>query len=197
VAYAGSLVRRLILGRGINLPLLLLVLCCVPLTWIVITGCVHSDIPGAHFVLVPVLTTYHNLQYHGLIWHYNRRRYHPSASDPEARRRLGLAVTLNRNFGTYLLWGLVYTAGTIGFEHYGIGTLLAQDTVGMLSRALFWGFAFHHYYLDSKIWHASEDAELRAVLGFPGRQAVPGPVAAVPATVPAESPPGVLAERSG
>ena len=35
-------------------------------------------------------------------------------------------------------------------------------------KAFFWGFAFHHYYLDSKIWHASEDAELRQILGFQG-----------------------------
>ncbi len=39
-----------------------------------------------------------------------------------------------------------------------------------LSRAFFRGFAFHHYYLDSKIWRASEDAELRSILGFPGKK---------------------------
>ena len=57
----------------------------------------------------------------------------------------------------------------------------------------FWGFAFHHYYLDAKIWHASEDAELRQILGFQGpkkpkpQEGFPAsPGAAVAAKVPAK-----------
>ena len=165
--YAGSLILRLIRGQGINLPLLILILCCVPLTWLVIMASLESQLEGAHYVFVPILTTYHNLQYHGLIWHYNRFKYRVTAEDSERRSRHGLAIPLNSNILVYGLFGLIYTSATIGFEHYNLDTTFGGTAwAPAMFAAFFWGFAFHHYYVDSKIWRASEDADLRAVLGF-------------------------------
>lgn len=185
IAYGASLVWRIATGRGINLPLLLLVACCVPLNWCVISLCNQSSIPGAHFVLVPILTTYHNLQYHGLVWHYNRTRYASVRDEPSARKRFGWAIPLNRNFAVYAFFGLVYTSLTIGIERYGILSAGTSEGVTRLVQAFFWGFAFHHYYLDAKIWHASADAELRTVLGFqaPAKPRVVEPTGPSPALV--------------
>lgn len=165
--YVGSLILRLIRGQSLNFPLLLLIACCVPLTWFVIMTSLESKIPFAHLVLVPILTTYHNLQYHGLIWHYNRHKYRVSREDSERRQRHGWAVPLNKNIFVYALFGLIYTLATIGIEKYNLDLSLGGVTwAPVMFQAFFWGFAFHHYYIDSKIWKASEDADLRAVLGF-------------------------------
>ncbi|MCA8955916.1 MAG: hypothetical protein KDC87_07570 [Planctomycetes bacterium] len=167
-AFAGAMILRLIRGKGLNLPILLLLASCVPLSWIVIMHSLESDIPNAQFVLVPILTTYHNIQYHGLVWHYNRQKYRCATYDTETKQRLGWAVPLNHNLLVYAAFGVLYTALTIGFEHYGLALVKDRQGIGLVLSAFFWGFAFHHYYLDSKIWKASEDAELRQLLGFPG-----------------------------
>jgi len=169
-AYGGSLIYRIATGKGINLPLLLLILCCVPLTWFVIQLSMTSGQPYAAFVLVPILTMYHNIQYHGLIWHYNRTKYKARYNKPIDRKRLGLATLISRNFLVYYACGALFTVTTIGWEQYGLTVMNVSGPMNKLSQAFFWGFAFHHYYLDSKIWRASEDAELRSILGFPGKK---------------------------
>jgi hypothetical protein len=171
--YGGSLVYRIIRGKGINLPLLLLILCCVPLTWFVISLSMASADQFAPFVLVPILTMYHNIQYHGLIWHYNKTKYRAKHKEPIARKRLGLATLVNRNIFVYFACGALYTFLTIGWEQYGVAMISNSGPLGTMFTAFFWGFAFHHYYLDSKIWRASEDAELRDILGFPGKKKPP------------------------
>lgn len=207
-AFASFVIWRVVTGRGVNLPALLLILCAVPLSWVVImTAAAH---PAAFLVVVPVLTSYHNIQYHALVWHYNRSRYtgdNPSESEhafsfgqlvrwlsprrvaraaptaivnaicalfakstlsEDKRQAVGIAARVNKNLIVYGTCGLLYTFATIGVEHYQLAILTANDPFSLIMKAFFWGFAFHHYYLDSKIWRASEDAELRQILGFQG-----------------------------
>lgn len=151
-------------GRGLNLPALLLLACCVPLTYVVLYVCRDAQRPYSYAVLVPILTTYHNLQYHGLVWHYNRRRFAADAAQQHWGHRL------NRNFVVYAACGLAFTALTIGFEHYGLEVLAGATAGALLLKAFFWGFAFHHYYVDSKIWKVSQDEDLQVVLGLRPKQ---------------------------
>ncbi|MCB9883045.1 MAG: hypothetical protein H6832_15810 [Planctomycetes bacterium] len=175
--YLLHLVRRVQRGRGINLPETLIVLASVGLHWTVVYHfVVASRTPGlAKFaaelgVMTALLTTYHNLQYHALLWYYNRAKYHVEG----ARERYGLAAIANKNLFVYLVLGVVYTCVTIGFQYYDIEFLkpgatdsAASRNLALLIAAAIWGWSFLHYWVDAKIWHVREDADLRRVLGFP------------------------------
>jgi hypothetical protein len=163
--FAAQVVWRLVLRRGVNVPVLLLIAAAVPLNWIVIMTCLDNPgRPAAHLVMVPILTAFHNLQYHGLVWHYHRFR----------RRQPGVtSAWCNRSHLAYIGVGLAFTAATIGVQHYGIPALAGNGPVAMLFAAFFLGFAFQHYYLDGRIWHARQDAELRQLLGMDGPDARP------------------------
>ena len=115
-------------------------------------------------VFVPLLTIFHNIQYHALVWHYNRRKYGKNRVDPT--RRYGWAHFVNHNFVVYLIFGTLYTVITIGFERYPQVVDAIDPQYMPLFRSIFWGFAFLHYDLDAKIWKVSKDDNLRAVLGF-------------------------------
>jgi hypothetical protein len=165
VLFVGSLAVRVLKGRGINLPETLIVLAAVPLHWVVVRAALEPSPEGgiAAYAFVPLVTIFHNVQYHGLVWHYNKRKYHGA----EAAARYGAAAVVNRNLLVYFACGVAYTAVTIGVESYGIPGLNRETRIGELLVAGIWGFSFLHYYLDSKIWHVREDAALRAVLGLP------------------------------
>jgi hypothetical protein len=161
VLFAVRLSWRAITGRGINLPETLLVLASVPLHWVVLSSLfAASSDPLDNFMFVPILTIYHNIQYHGLIWHYNTRCYRV---DPDPQRH-GLAVALNRNWFRYAACGFLFAVVASGLGHYG-PAMLVRPWAPLLV-ALTWGFAFNHYYLDGKIWHVRQDQDLRRALGF-------------------------------
>ncbi len=171
VALCVWLLREYLSGRGLNLPVLLILLASVPLNYFVARACLAAALqgpPGNYeaYAFVPLVTTYHNVQYHALIWHYNRHKYAAGA------RQYGLAARANSALPIYLFLGLAYTLVTIGIEYYPVtiydATRLARDTyAGELLAAAIWGFSFLHYYLDGHIWHVRSDANLRRVLGFP------------------------------
>lgn len=173
VFYLIHLLRRVAAGRGINLPETLIIAASVSLHWVIVYYFVSS--PGEHFiegagVLTALLTTYHNLQYHALLWFYNRSKYRVDG----ARERYGLAAAANQNMFVYFALGLAYTVVTIGFQYYDISLLKPENTASFVARAFglglaaaLWGWSFLHYWVDAKIWHVREDEELRKVLGFP------------------------------
>jgi len=162
VLFATHLIWRAARGRGVNLAETLLVLASVPLHWFVLASLFEAS-PNAldNFMFVPILTIYHNIQYHGLIWHYNTRRYR---IDPNPGRH-GLAVPLNRTLLRYAICGVLFAVIASGLGHY--TSALFTRPWAPLFVGLTWGFAFVHYYLDSKIWHVRQDKNLRSALGFP------------------------------
>ena len=123
------------------------------------------------------VTYHHNIQYHGIVWYYNRNRYQVA----DARDRHGpVATWVSRNFWTYYLAGLAFTfvvrysswiftgmeniPGGPGPNAISSTELGSLYTVSDLAVAFWWGFAFHHYYLDQKIWRVSKDQRLRSDL---------------------------------
>ena len=168
--YVGVQIGKVLRGKRVVLQELLLVLACVSLTWIIVMevmakasagvnpGAAPSVIPLEYAVL-PLFIVYHNIQYHCLIWHYNRWKYH-GTDTPE---KFGWASVVNKNLLTYFAFGLLYTIFSIGLESYGIlperGGYLGEITAGLI-----WGFSFQHYYLDGHIWHVGLDPNLRKVL---------------------------------
>jgi uncharacterized membrane protein len=71
----------------LNLPKYLLLVAAIPMHWIALL----TPMPNKPIALVAILTIYHNLQYHRLIWFHNQKyveRGHPVRIEGEARTLL-------------------------------------------------------------------------------------------------------------
>ncbi len=160
-------------GRAVNGVKNLFLLSCVPLHW---TVCMVPAVAERLDLLMfsVAVTFHHNIQYHGIVWYFNRNRYHRD----DARARHGwLATAVSRNFLTYYAAGLLFTflvrysswfftgmediPGGPGPNAVSATALGSGYTVSELAVAFWWGFAFHHYYLDQKIWRVSRDRGVR------------------------------------
>ena len=155
-------------GSAFNLPKNLFLLCCVPLHLLIfLHPYISTHLPIRLFVVF--VTFYHNVQYHGIVWFYNRNRY--GNRDP----KYGAASWINRNFVLYYAAGLLFTITYRYTNWYFLGinvpflsgpnsisqmALGFDFTISDLAFAFWWGFAFHHYYLDQKIWKLSKDKRL-------------------------------------
>jgi hypothetical protein len=157
-------------GRPWNLPKNIFLLACVPLHLLIF---MHPYISThVNIILFAVFVTYyHNIQYHGIVWFYNRNRY---GKDPTGER-YGFASKVSRNFLAYYTAGLVFTIlyrytnwyfmglavpGGAGPNHISQMALGSMFKVSDLAFGFWWGFAFNHYYLDQKIWKVSRDPRL-------------------------------------
>ncbi len=138
IAWIGRQVVRWRAGDPCNVPKLLLFAAIFPLHWMTFA---YMGWQAA----VPTVTIVHNLQYHALIWFYNRNRY-GSAGGAVAKSLLGYAAI-------GLAFSLAYRVP--GFR-------LGQ--VSQLAFGFFAGFGLTHYYLDSRIWRVRHDPSLRQAL---------------------------------
>ena len=173
-------VQRGVLGLSLNIPKYLLLAAAIPMHWIVLL----TPMPHKTIAIVAILTIYHNLQYHRLIWFHNKKyqasdRGHlarpgvetrtsiPDAIDQARtglRNKYGAAELISRRLIFYIGFGILF-----GFWYqlprqymrvkFGETTALSQ-----LAAAFFWGYAFIHYYLDSKIWRVRRDPEVGKAL---------------------------------
>ena len=168
--YVGKELLSAFSGKSLNIPKNLFLLACLPLhLFIFLHPTVSTKIDIRLFAVF--VTFYHNIQYHGIIWFYNRNRY----GSNEDRTRFGLAGRISRNFLTYYVAGILFTlayrysnwffAGTAvplatgpnPISEFALGNLFS---VSDLAIGFWWGFAFNHYYLDQKIWKLSKDRRL-------------------------------------
>jgi hypothetical protein len=135
---------RLVRTPNWNVPKMLLLAGVIPLHWLTFAFMSWE-------AAVPTVTIVHNLQYHALVWFYNRNTY----SGDTARGRVPAAVSasLLAYVGIGLLFSLLYRVP--GF-HLG----RSYD----LAFGLFCGFGLTHYYLDSRIWRVRHDPGLRQAL---------------------------------
>src|SRR5882724_2130171 len=69
VAWLGRQVQRAVTGEGLNVPKYLLLAAAIPMHWIVLL----TPMPHKPIAIVAILTIYHNLQYHRLIWFHNKK----------------------------------------------------------------------------------------------------------------------------
>jgi len=130
-----------------NIPKLLLFAAVFPLHWVTFA---YMGWQAA----VPTVTIVHNLQYHALIWFYNRNRY----TGREAESRFGrIPAAVAKSFAGYAVMALAFSAlyRVPGF-HLG--------HISQLAFGFFCGFGLTHYYLDSRIWRVRHDPSLRQAL---------------------------------
>jgi len=146
--------QKLWQGQTINLPKYLLLIAAIPLHWIVLTS------PITLLGVAPVLTIWHNVQYHRLIWFHNKNKYQPK--NDVVTKSYGLASIISKHFIFYAAFGLLFNL----IYHVPRGYVsLRVGATGILA-GFFWGFAFIHYYLDSKIWRVRRDAVLSKSLNM-------------------------------
>jgi hypothetical protein len=169
--YVAKEIHRTRSGQAVNFPKNLFLLACVPLHLLIfLHPYISTHVPIRLFVVY--VTFYHNIQYHGIIWFYNRNRYSKESVH-------GPANWISKNFVIYYAAGLLFTilyrysnwyflglhvpflSGTNSVSQLSLGS---NFKVSDLAFAFWWGFAFHHYYLDQKIWRLSKDKRLNQEL---------------------------------
>ena len=185
-------IQRVIIGEPLDAPKYLLLAAAIPMHWIVLL----TPMPHKPIAIVAILTIYHNLQYHRLIWFHNKKYSAGSADilsaaagrslaqstnvnthrnkDIELRQKYGAAELISRRLLFYIafgiLFGLIYQGprqilGYISLKN-GDGIAGAQSFATQLGISFLWGYAFIHYYLDSKIWRIRRDPSVGQALNM-------------------------------
>ena len=195
IAWLGRQVQRALTGEPLDVPKYLLLSAAIPMHWIVLL----TPMPHKPIAIVAILTIYHNLQYHRLIWFHNKKykirtgsgsdrvtaatdlsgssptvREGVSRATTEPRAKYGAAELISRRLLYYVafgvLFGLIYQGprqflGYLSLKN-GDGASGAQSFATQLGISFLWGYAFIHYYLDSKIWRIRRDPSVGKALNM-------------------------------
>jgi hypothetical protein len=193
VAWLGRQIQRALAGEPLNVPKYLLLAAAIPMHWIVLL----TPMPHKPIAIVAILTIYHNLQYHRLIWFHNQKYVTAGSSSDQGssataltgtagvpptpattalRTRYGAAELISRRLLYYIafgiLFGLIYQ-GPRQFLGYlslkngsATGGAAEQSLAIQLGISFLWGYAFIHYYLDSKIWRVRHDPSVGKALNM-------------------------------
>jgi hypothetical protein len=186
VAWLGRQIQRAITGEPLDVPKYLLLGAAIPMHWIVLL----TPMPHKPIAIVAILTIYHNLQYHRLIWFHNKKyvrtesagdrgssvaiKEDSPASVTDVRQKYGAAELISRRLLYYIgfgiLFGLIYQGprqilGYIALRN-GDGAANNPSFPVQLGISFLWGYAFIHYYLDSKIWRVRRDPSVGKALNM-------------------------------
>ena len=180
VVWLGRQIQRAVVGEALDVPKYLLLAAAIPMHWIVLL----TPMPHKPIAIVAILTIYHNFQYHRLIWFHNKKYNRNSqGSSPTIKEGLergtntdskfGAASLISRNVAYYIafgiLFGIIYQGprqflGYLSFQNSAAST--DQSFLIQLGISFLWGYAFIHYYLDSKIWRVRRDVNLGKALNM-------------------------------
>ena len=202
VVWVGRQIQRAMIGLPLNVPKYLLLAAAIPMHWIVLL----TPMPHKPIAIVAILTIFHNLQYHRLIWFHNQKytarrslagRFessperqslsarisggaaeHREVSDSgersDLRKKYGAAELISRRLLFYIafgiIFGLIYQGprqylGYVSFNNGDTaGGVTSQSFATQLAVSFLWGYAFIHYYLDSKIWRVRRDPSVGEAL---------------------------------
>jgi len=157
VVWLGRQVQRAIVGEPLNVPKYLLLAAAMPMHWIVLL----TPMPHKPIAIVAILTIYHNFQYHRLIWFHNKKY------TPQSREKYGAAEFISRRLLYYIAFGIIFGViyqGPRQLLGY-VGLQTSQPSFAVqLGISFLWGYAFIHYYLDSKIWRVRRDPSVGEAL---------------------------------
>jgi len=171
IGWLARQIQRAWLRQPLNIPKYLLLAAAIPMHWIAL----FTPMPAKPIALVAILTIYHNLQYHRLIWFHNKK-YGGTGRLPvdhaqDARATYGPAAFISRRLIFYLAFGIIFgiiyqgPRQYLGYLNLHTGDSPAALTIPIqLGISFLWGYAFIHYYLDSKIWRVRRDPSVGAAL---------------------------------
>jgi len=175
VVWLARQVQRATVGEPLNVPKYLLLAAAIPMHWIVLL----TPMPHKPIAIVAILTIYHNLQYHRLIWFHNKKYksvgpVEGHSSTEPAGSKYGAAELISRRLLFYVLFGvlfgLIYQGprqflGYLSFKN-GAAGIADVSFATQLAISFLWGYAFIHYYLDSKIWRVRRDPSVGKALNM-------------------------------
>jgi hypothetical protein len=181
VAWLMRQLQRAWLREPLNVPKYLLLAAAIPMHWFALL----TPMPYKPIALVAILTIYHNLQYHRLIWFHNQKYSRSGTGVPPVKHAQDAHATLSDKYGPAALisrrllyyiafgifFGLLYQGPRQILGYFGLkashGDVTAQLPVSIqLGVAVLWGVAFIHYYLDSKIWRVRRDPSVGKALNM-------------------------------
>ena len=199
LAWLGRQIERALTGEPLDVPKYLLLAAAIPMHWIVLL----TPMPHKPIAIVAILTIYHNLQYHRLIWFHNQkyvrtgsgsdrvtdgndlRGSSPTVREGSAacasantapsplRTKYGAAEFISRRLLYYIAFGILFGLIYQGPRQFLGYTSLRNDAGGaahslptQLGISFLWGYAFIHYYLDSKIWRIRRDPSVGKALNM-------------------------------
>jgi hypothetical protein len=173
-------VQRAVMMLPLNVPKYLLLAAAIPMHWVVLL----TPMPHKPLAIVAILTIYHNLQYHRLIWFHNQKYIaRPGVARGESaqevtnlRQEYGAATLISRRLLFYIafgiMFGLIYQGprqylGYLSLRNGGVsGASTELSFATQLGISFLWGYAFIHYYLDSKIWRVRRDPSVGKALNM-------------------------------
>ena len=169
VIWLARQIQRAVVGEPLNVPKYLLLAAAIPMHWIVLL----TPMPHKPIAIVAILTIYHNFQYHRLIWFHNKK-YKAAGDVEKSRSKYGAAEVISRRLLFYIgfgiLFGLIYQGPRqfLGYLSYKNGAASLTDVpfATQLAISFLWGYAFIHYYLDSKIWRVRRDPSVGKALNM-------------------------------
>ena len=148
-AWLGRQAQRALAGLPLDVPKYLLLAAAVPMHWVVLL----TPMPHKPVAIVAMLTVYHNLQYHRLVWFHNRK-YREGGGGGE---RYGAAEFISRRLGYYLVFGVLFGVWYQVPRQYVNYAAEPDALLTQLASGFLWGYALLHYHLDSKIWRVRRD----------------------------------------
>jgi hypothetical protein len=170
VLWFGRQIHRAVAGESLDVPKYLLLAAAIPMHWVVLM----TPMPHKPIAIVAILTIYHNLQYHRLIWFHNQKYNKVATTSVEVQEKYGAASLISRRLIYYIGFGIVF-----GIIYQGprqlLGYLSLRDAGALptdyalytqLGISFLWGYAFIHYYLDSKIWRVRRDPSVGKALNM-------------------------------
>ena len=166
VVWLARQIQRAVVGEPLDVPKYLLLAAAIPMHWIVLL----TPMPHKPIAIVAILTIYHNFQYHRLIWFHNKKY----TSSNEGPAKYGAAELISRRLIFYIgfgiLFGIIYQ-GPRQFLGYlavknGAAAITDISLATQLGISFLWGYAFIHYYLDSKIWRVRRDPNVGKALNM-------------------------------
>ena len=180
IVWLGRQIQRAVVGEPLDVPKYLLLAAAIPMHWIVLL----TPMPHKPIAIVAILTIYHNFQYHRLIWFHNKKYNRQSRGGSETvneifthqlnnESRYGAASLISRNIVYYVVFGIIFGIiyqgprqflGYLNVQNSGAAT--DQSFLIQLGISFLWGYAFIHYYLDSKIWRVRRDPNLGKALNM-------------------------------
>lgn len=109
------------------------------------------------------ITSYHDLQYHAVLWHVGAKRTR-AAGEPVYSwvKRMFASVG---TFAAAILAGALLQA-FLRNDFQLAGSVLPASAMTTALFALVNSYAYMHYYFDGRMWKLSSDARLRAELGL-------------------------------
>src|SRR6266545_1308648 len=95
IAWLGRQMQRALTGESLDVPKYLLLAAAIPMHWIVLL----TPMPHKPIAIVAILTIYHNLQYHRLIWFHNQKYTDLRGSSATVREGSPVTTDLRRKYG--------------------------------------------------------------------------------------------------